>query len=87
MNQFANMSLKEMLDLNHALCAAIRQKRTQESVNKIGSFTVGDRIRWNGSTKRPGFNGTVTKVLRTNVDVISDDGQPWLIPAASLVHI
>ena len=81
------MSLKELLEYNHTVCDIIRAKRTAEAAVKVTSFAVGDKVRYAGSAKTAPFNATVTKVLRVNIDVVTDQGRPWRIHASALTHI
>lgn len=87
MFDFNALSMSELLALNAQLCAAIRARRTAEASIKVMSFVVGDRVRYAGSSKTPGFNATVQKVLRVNIDVITDSGKPWRINASMLTKI
>jgi hypothetical protein len=88
MNQFANMTLDEMLDLNKVLCEAIRAKRSAESANKILMFAPGDLVMVKGWGKTAGFKAVVQKALKVNVDVTSTvDGRNWRIPAHMLSHV
>lgn len=85
--QFANMTLDQMLALNVELCAAIREKQSDMSRKAITTIVIGDRIHYRGSRKTPGFFATVEKVLKVNIDVITDAGQKWRLPASSVTKV
>jgi hypothetical protein len=84
---FSTLNLEELRSLNKQVCDAINKKLTAEASVKITQFAVGDRVRYAGSAKCAPFEATVQKVLRVNVDVITAQGRPWRIHAASLTKI
>lgn len=81
---FKSMSLESLLELNRRICEEIRVKRSAEAAVKVTTFSVGDKVHYKGSAKTAPFNATVTKVLRVNVDVITEQGRPWRIHASAL---
>lgn len=87
-NQFKDMPLEVMLALNKQLCAAIRAKQSAESAIKITTISEGDFVMVAGNSKSKEFAAKVKKVLRTNVDVISQvDGRVWRVPASMLTKV
>jgi len=84
---FKTMTIDQLLNVNKEICNIIRMKRSAEAAVKVTTFSVGDRVHYEGSAKTAPFNATVTKVLRVNVDVITDQGRPWRINASALSHI
>jgi hypothetical protein len=84
---FKAMTIDQLLIVNKEICDIIRIKRSAEAAVKVTQFSVGDKVRYAGSAKTAPFNATVTKVLRVNVDVITEQGRPWRINASLLSHI
>ena len=84
---FKSLSLEELLTLNREICKEISLKRSAEAAVKVTTFSVGDKVRYKGSVKTSPFNATVTKVLRVNIDVITEQGRPWRIHASALSKI
>jgi hypothetical protein len=84
---FTNLTLQEMLAFNRQLCEAITQRRAADSAVKITQLALGDKVKYPGSKKSAPFIATVTKVLRTNVDVVTAEGKAWRIPAAMLTKV
>jgi len=84
---FKSMSLETLLALNKEVCDVIRLKRAAEAAVKVTTFAIGDKVRYKGTSKTAPFNATVTKVLRVNIDVITDQGRPWRIHASALTHV
>ena len=86
-NDLTDMSLQDLLSLNKMICEIINAKKHIEGTIKSTTFNVGDKVQYKGTTKTRPFIATVTKVLRVNIDVITDSGQPWRIHATALTKI
>lgn len=79
----ASMSKAELLELNKAVCENIRKLEAVEKAVAIHKFSAGDAV-WFKTPKLGRVNAKVEKVLRTNVDVIANNGVKWRIPANHL---
>ena len=79
MNDYSKYTKDQLLALNEEICAEIRARNAVEKATAIRKFSVGDKVFF----VHKGFKTlcTVTKVLRTNIDVVTDAGRPWRVPA------
>jgi hypothetical protein len=76
----ADLTVEEIRDLTEAL-KLVRTVRGQDNIN---SLRAEARVKWVNRNKSVEF-GTVKKVARTTVTVLSDnDSQLWRIPASML---
>jgi len=71
-SEIQNLSYDDLLKLNKSVIAVCKVKRTLKSAAASGTFSIGDRVSFNG--KRGAEYGTITKVNRTRA-IVDLDGR------------
>jgi|18_taG_2_1085343.scaffolds.fasta_scaffold34818_3 hypothetical protein len=65
--EIQNLSYDDLIKLNKSVIQVAKVKRTLKSAAASGTFSIGDRVSFNG--KRGAEYGTITKVNRTRAIV------------------
>jgi hypothetical protein len=82
-----NLSLDELLALNHRVCESINHARRRLSETKRWSLRVGDRVQWS-SRKNGHCTGTITQIKRVKALVRRDlDHRTWDVPLGMLTAL
>ena len=79
-----NLSLKELLDLNHRICERIRKLSDKKMLDVMQNFHVGEQVNFKSEGNM--VTGTVIKINKKTISVKTQEGY-WNIAPQFLTKI
>lgn len=77
-----DMSIDQLLELNAFICQRINELRARQNMEVIRQLRVGQQVHFDSGEGR--VFGTVIKINRKTVVVLSDDKRQWKLPAGMI---
>ena len=84
MNNWALYTKEQLLEMHKEIAAEFNKRNAAEKAVAIQKFAAGDKV-WYIGRGGVRMNCTIEKILRTNVDVITTNGDRVRCPA-NLLH-
>lgn len=72
-----DMTIDQLLEMNQIICQRIDQLRAQQDMNAIMRLRLGAKVHFD--TEDGVIFGTLIKINRKTVVVISEDGRQWKV--------
>lgn len=73
-----DLSIDQLLDLNQIICEQIDELRAKQDMHAIMKLRLGAKVHF--QAKEGQVFGTLIKINRKSVIVVSEDGRQWKIP-------
>ena len=77
-----DMSIEQLLELNAIICQRIDELRARNDMEVIRKLHVGQQVQFDNGEGR--VFGTVIKINRKTVVVLSEDKRQWKLPAGMI---
>lgn len=74
-----DLTLEQLLDLNALVCRRIDELRARQDLQVLVQLHIGQQVQFEGHHGL--IVGTVIKINRKTVIVLSDDKRQWKVPA------
>ena len=72
-----DLTLEQLMDLNDAIVKRIKELRARETMQTLQQLRLGQQVHFD--TREGRIFGTLIKINRKTVIVVSEDGRQWKV--------
>ena len=80
-----DMSIDQLLELNEIICRRIDELRARKDFDVLRQLRIGQQVHFNSQEGR--IFGTVIKINRKTVVVLTEDRRQWKLPAGMVTVV
>lgn len=79
------MSIEQLLEINEVICRRIDELRAQQDFNVLRQLRLGQQVHFDSAEGK--IFGTIIKINRKTVMVLSEDRRRWKLPPGLLTVV